>query len=289
MSKMQLLTVKRNQEGITLVDFLSERLGISKKNAKRLIDARQVFINTRRTWMAKHALDSGDRVEVPSQEELSATQGLSSARPQIAAVYEAGGLLVVNKPPGIVSDGEKSVESALRADRKLPQIRAVHRLDKDTSGCLLFALNDTVRNEAIAAFEDLKVEKKYLVIAIGKGQSERGHRELGLVDQALDGKSARTRFTVLDSSPQGTLLEATLETGRMHQIRRHLAIHQVGIAGDKQYGKQEISSGLLRGVPRQMLHAWKLGIPSLGLKVVAPLPADFLEALGQFSLEAPKA
>jgi 23S rRNA pseudouridine1911/1915/1917 synthase len=277
-SKPKLLSVRRNQAGTSLLEFLAEQLKISKKNAKRMIDARVVFINTRRTWMAKHKLAAGDRVEVPADSEPGVE------RPKKAwPLHEAAGLLVVNKPPGIVSDGENSVESLLRSERQAPKLRAIHRLDKDTSGCLLFALNEEVRAQAISAFEDLEVAKKYLVIAVGKVP-----QDLGRVDQPIDGKSARTRFRILDSGPQATLLEATLETGRMHQIRRHLAAVQLGIAGDKQYGRQEIASSLLRGVSRQMLHAWKLEIPSLELKVTAPLPADFCETLNQFGLEAPK-
>jgi 23S rRNA pseudouridine1911/1915/1917 synthase len=277
-SKIRQLTVRRAQAGSTLLEFLSVQLKISKKNAKRMIDARVVFINTRRTWMAKHKLSAGDRIEIPAESEASVEKPK-----RVWPLYEDENLLVANKPPGIVSDGESSVESLLRIERSSPKLRAVHRLDKDTSGCLLFALHEEAREQAIAAFEEMKVGKKYLVIAIGKVPPD-----LELVDQAIDGKSARTRFRILEMGAHATLLEAELETGRMHQIRRHLAAVQLGIAGDKQYGKQEISSSLLRTISRQMLHAWKLEIPSLKLKVTAPLPKDFCEALEQFGLEQPK-
>ena len=122
---------KPNEDGLPLVDVLSDRLRCSKKQARVLLDARQVFVNGKRVWMAKHTLKLKDVIETVRPEPKSH---------KIEILKRAGDLIVVNKPSGMVTNGSaRSLEVRLQHELNNPQLCAVHRLDRDTSGCVLFA------------------------------------------------------------------------------------------------------------------------------------------------------
>ncbi len=272
MTSAKRFTVSRAHEGKALIDVLAEHLECSKKIAKSLLDERRVFVNTRRIWMAKHTVRRGDQIEVQASEPTDEAV-------ELKILLETKDFFVVDKPVGKVSDGADSVESELRTTRREPGIRAVHRLDKDTSGCLLFARNEPARNKAIEEFSSKHVIKEYLLISVGPPP-----RKLGEVSVALGGKPALSRFALVDSSPKASLIKAALVTGRMHQIRKHLEVLGITIAGDKQYGTSARSQRIEREITRQMLHAWRLKLPALKIAVQAPLPEDFRKLLKLFSL-----
>ena len=148
--------IKPHEEGLPLVDVLSERFRCSKKQARVLLDARQVFVNGQRIWMAKHALKTKDVIETVRPESKSK---------KIEILKRAGDLIIVNKPAGTVTNGSaRSLEVRLQHELENPQLCAVHRLDRDTSGCVLFAANAAAKEKMIPLFKDQKMN---MVEALG--------------------------------------------------------------------------------------------------------------------------
>jgi RluA family pseudouridine synthase len=274
--KIENYRVGKKENGKLLGIFLSERLRCSKRRAKALLDRRSVYVNRRRIWMAKHRLTAGDDVEVQVDHQNRNEDG-------IKVLWRDDDLLVVNKPAGLLTQGTHGVESRLRAQLDAPSLMAVHRLDRNSSGCLLFAMTPKTRDGLVELFRQRVVRKEYLAIVCG--HCVRRKRE---IRKSVDGKSAVTRVQVLDSQKEASLLSCWIETGRTHQIRRHLASAGNPVAGDKKYGKKLVEESAFRNIPRQMLHAWKLEFrhPSTGKLVncTAPPPSDFTETMRKFSL-----
>ena len=214
----------------------------------------------------------------------------------LAVLFEDDDLIVLNKPPGLVvhpaaghADGTL-VNALLHHCTALSGIGGelrpgiVHRLDKDTSGCLVAAKNDVAHRALVRQFAGREVVKIYLALASGTlvpangtvdapiGRHPINRKKMAVVER---GRAACTDWRVLGPVPGGTLVECTLHTGRTHQIRVHLKHLGHPLLGDELYGK--------RGTfPRQMLHAWRLGFthPRTGERVsfLSPIPADFVEA-----------
>ena len=212
-------------------------------------------------------------------------------------LFEDGEALVIDKPGGLPLDRPRAGGPAL--EDRLDELRLgfarapapVHRLDRDTSGCLLLARNPKALKRFSAAFEARQVEKRYLGIVAGPVEGNEGTIALSLskISSAADGwrmiaakkgKPAVTHWRKLDERDGLTLVEFRPETGRTHQIRVHAA-HAFGHAllGDPVYGNSKDANG---GAGRTMLHAAGLTIPREGkppIVAAAPLPADFA-ALG---------
>ena len=163
----------------------------------------------------------------------------------------------------------------------------VHRLDKETSGCMVAAKNDLAHQSLVEQFAGREVTKIYLALVSGIPSRRDGmvdapigrhrvHRQKMAVVKNDSGKEARTSWKVLAKLAAGTLVECTLHTGRTHQIRVHMKHLGHPLIGDSVYGKPSPQ------FPRQMLHAWKLGFnhPRTGKRIecVAPLPEDFKAA-----------
>ena len=212
---------------------------------------------------------------------------------QIPIIYEDGEALVIDKPAGLPVDRPKRGGPCL-ADHfeqlKLGFQRApapVHRLDTDTSGCLLLARHPKALKRFAKAFEDRLVTKRYLGIVDGVPDGEEGTIELALskissaekgwrMIAARKGKASVTHWRVVARHEGRALLEFRPETGRTHQIRVHCeAGLRLPLLGDPVYGTG-------KGAPRTMLHAAGLIVPREGksaIEAAAPLPADFA-ALG---------
>jgi 23S rRNA pseudouridine955/2504/2580 synthase len=260
-------------------NFLFRELkGVPKGHVYRLLRTGQVRINGRRTKPTRR-LEAGDDVRIPPVKLASASPPARSARNlewlADRIIYEDDSLLVLDKPSGLaVHDGSGLSLGAIEALRALrpraPYLELVHRLDRDTSGCLLIAK----RRSRLRAMHELlrngEVEKKYLALLSGrlndagtvdvplcKHQPVGGERRVR-VDAA--GKSAETHFKPLTMYAHGTLVEASIKTGRTHQIRVHAAHLGHPVAGDDKYGEHETNRewrGL--GLKRLFLHAASIG------------------------------
>lgn len=289
-----------------LQDFIAEKLSLSRRTAKAVIDGRSVWVNRKCVWIARYSIETGDVVEIPDsvvrgarrQSDRSAampsgdaarpaatgaTQGASARH--IRVLWQNDGYLVCDKPAGLVScDDPKSAESVLRVQEKIPTLEAVHRLDRDTTGCLLFAKNHAALVAAVEMFKTHKVSKTYHAIVAGAFRF--AHQ---LVDSPLDGERAVSKIVREAVGDDASFLRVKIETGRTNQIRRHLSSIRHPIVGDRVFGLKSARDPRLMRVPRQMLHASTLSLPDplsprSKISVHSPLPADFRAALRLFGM-----
>ncbi len=241
-----------------------------------------------------HRLEGGEVVEVAVPADASRAE---TPVPDVAIAYEDEHLLVVDKPAGLVvhpgaGRASGTLVQALGAhgaaggeDPERPGI--VHRLDRDTSGLMVVARSEEAHRRLQGLVRRRAIDRRYLALVRGKPQSWKGRIEAPIgrdrsepTRQSLDSDSPRdavTHFEVLELLPRHALLRVRLETGRMHQIRVHLAAVGLPVAGDRVYGVTE------DGLARQFLHATRLGFdhPFSGerLEVESPLPAELEAAL----------
>lgn len=276
-----------------LQDFLASRLKLSRRSAKAVIDGRNVWVNRKCVWIARYALNIGDSVEIASSVIRAAqaqnAKPTSSSSPQqkrhIRVLWQNENYLVCDKPAGILScDDPKSAESILREQEHIPTLEAVHRLDRDTSGCLLFAKRHAALEAAIEVFKSHKVEKTYH--AIVAGDMKLAHLK---IDAPLDGQNAITYATREASGDDASFVRLRIDTGRTNQIRRHLASVRLPVLGDRVFGLKSARDARLMAVPRQMLHASTLVLPdplenNSQIRAHSPLPADFRATLVNFGL-----
>ncbi len=271
--------VRRADDKTTLLDFIARKLGLSKKAAKAILDQRSVSVNGTRIWMARHALAVGDSVTI-LRDGLDVT---GPARRPVPILFRDKHCVVAAKPAGILSCGPRSLETLLQEQLGIATLMAVHRLDRDTSGCLLFSCDAETNERMIAAFRAKTVTKVYH--AIVHGPMKRGEHR---VSKPIGGKTAVSNVRVLDVSSNATHVAVSIETGRTHQIRIHLASVRHPVMGDRKYASGVKLSEKLSGIPRQMLHAQALRfrhpVTDALMRVTAPLPSDFQACLNTFKL-----
>ena len=286
-----------------LQDFLALKFALSRRTAKAMIDGRSVWVNRKCVWIARYSLRTGDVIEIPQNVVKGAQKQSASATPRdtrpasnepapttrrhVRVLWQNDNYLVCDKPAGLVScDDPKSVESILRVQEGIPTLEAVHRLDRDTTGCLMFAKRHAALEAAIEVFKTHKVAKIYHAIVTGTFKF--AHR---LIDSPLDGQDAVSRVTREASSSDASFLRVAIETGRTNQIRRHLSSIRFPIVGDRVFGLKNARDPRLMHVPRQMLHASTLSLPDPlsprdKINVHSPLPADFRKTLRLFGMGA---
>lgn len=286
---------------------------VSRGAIQRLIDEGFIRVNGR-VVKPTHTPRAGERVEVQWPEPRA-----PEAQPEdipLSILYEDEALLVVNKPPGLVVHPASGNETRTLVNALLHHCRGqlsgiggvarpgiVHRLDKDTSGCLVVAKNDETHVALSAQFASRKVEKIYHAIVCGEVLRDRGeiraaiarhpsHRKCMAVDEEV-GRQAHTSYQVLDRLNGASLVEARLHTGRTHQIRVHFKFLGYPLVGDLVYGNrqnQRLEELTRYRATRQMLHAWRLAFihPRSGRRLAceAPRPEDFQDALRALSVPA---
>ena len=276
-------------DGERLDRFIAARGGISRGEARRVLERGGVFLDGKRCKVSGRILHRGDKVTVNLEE---AGRGADAAPPldRSRLLFADAWLAVVDKPAGVPS------QPTLTSDRgHLPELvtallgspaRLVHRLDRETSGVTVLARTADAERVLSAAFRDGTPEKTYLALCaraptpaegridapLGKDPLRPGRRAV-----SASGDAAATRYRTLAVGPGGAaLVEARPETGRTHQIRVHLAALGAPLLGDARYGGPRMVGDL--PVPRVMLHALRLEIdhPGTGVRTrfEAPVPAD---------------
>lgn len=286
------LTVNKPDPKV-LQDFLALKFSLSRRTAKAMIDGRSIWVNRKCVWIARFALRTGDLVEIPSQVVKGARKqsGGEDARREtkdvrhVRVLWSNESYLVCDKPAGLVScDDPKSVETILREQEKIPTLEAVHRLDRDTTGCLMFAKNHAAFLAAVEVFKTHKVSKVYHAVATGSFKY--AHQ---VIDSPIDGQPAVSKVTREGAGADASFLRIRIETGRTNQIRKHLASVRAPIVGDRVFGLKSARDPRLMRVPRQMLHASTLTLPDPlsphdEISVHSPLPADFRATLKLFGM-----
>ncbi|HEM6271653.1 TPA: RluA family pseudouridine synthase [Streptococcus suis] len=290
------MEIKVETGGVRLDKALSELTELSRSVANDQIKAGQVLVNGQ-VKKAKYTVQEGDIItyQVPEIEEIDYV----AEDIPLDIVYQDEDVAVVNKPQGMVvhpSAGHTSgtlVNALLYHVKDLSGINGVlrpgivHRIDKDTSGLLMIAKNDEAHTKLAAELKDKKSLRKYWAIVHGNLPNDRGVIEAPIGRSEKDrkkqavsakGKDAVTRFQVLERFGDYTLVELTLETGRTHQIRVHMAYIGHPVAGDEVYGPRKTLKG-----HGQFLHARTLGFthPRTGEVVdfTAEAPAIFQDTL----------
>jgi len=294
------LTVERKSAGLRLDRFLAMELAdFSRARLQSLIREGFVTLNGKPP-RPRDLVKTNDVVELtePAIEKIEA----QPEQMALDILFEDDDLLVLNKPAGLVihpgaGNRQHTLVNALLAHctnlsgiggQERPGI--VHRLDKETSGCLVVAKNDSTHRDLSKQFAARTMQKIYLALVAGILKKPSGVIDAAIARHPIhrqrmsiarrQGRAAKTEYRVLRAGAGQSLLECTLHSGRTHQIRVHL--HHLGhpVLGDKLYGGKQ--AGLF---PRQLLHAWKLGFrhPRTGEAKMfeAPIPADFSEALRQ--------
>ncbi|MCX7820438.1 MAG: RluA family pseudouridine synthase [Brevinematales bacterium] len=266
---MRSLIVK--EEGLKLVDFISLSFGISKKSAKDIVDSKLVFVNSKRVWIAKHILKKGDVVEYFGEKKENL---------DFEIIYEDEFIIAVNKPPFVLSnEGKNSLEELLRTKKQNYKIKAIHRLDKETSGVILFAKNELSFEKFKELWKKKEVKKTYLAICYG----ETSFKERW-INEKIDGKPATSLVRLIKSNRGVSYFEVEILTGRKHQIREHLASIRHPIIGDKLNDNFYLGIKGFKNVRRQLLHSYKIEFvcPFSGetKRFFAPIPEDFKEFLG---------
>ena len=283
--------VPPGRDGVRLDLFLPETVGLSRRRARALISEGAVWRNGKAVRVQSRRLDWGDVIDIVGED--IAPENPPSPPDPIGVVFEDRSLIVVDKPAGVLTQpSEHSTGKELALDQRVllrlawtggrrPFLRTIHRLDRRTSGLVVFARNRHVLPALDRAWRSGAVERLYLALVEGEPAEDKGavdapigrdrnHAWRFCVDP--DGKPARTNYRVLDRGDRRSALLCRLETGRTHQVRVHLAELGHPVAGDRLYGGDGVDA------PRPLLHAWGMAFPhpktGETLSLTAPIPDD---------------
>ncbi|MGB0203938.1 MAG: 23S rRNA pseudouridine(955/2504/2580) synthase RluC [Neptuniibacter sp.] len=306
-TKVQFLEISDGNEGQRIDNFLLTKLkGVPKTLIYKILRKGEVRVNKKRI-KPEYKLQIGDVVRVPpvrvAERQTPARIGAKLLEELEAAIlYEDDDLIVVNKPSGIAVHGGSGISLGLIECFRQMRPRSnflelVHRLDRDTSGCILLAKKRSALKLMHESLQKSTITKIYHALVMGswsertkrvdaplrKNELKSGER---IVKVAADGKKSLTEFKVLERyGKEATLVEARPITGRTHQIRVHCQFSGHSIVGDQKYGTDQDNAAMKsKGFNRLMLHAAELRfpLPSGGRKVVvAPLDLSLQKSLQQ--------
>lgn len=311
---VQWVEIEPELAGQRIDNFLLTRLkGVPRSRIYRILRRGEVRVNRGRI-KPSYRLQAGDQLRIPP---VRMNEANAPARPgqrvietiEAGILYEDAGLLVLNKPSGLAVHGGSGLSygviEALRAMRPdAPYLELVHRLDRETSGCLIIAKKRSHLRQLHALLRlegGERIEKIYLTLVQGRWQG--GTRKIDaplrkntlrsgerMVSVSGDGKPSQSVFTPLGRYGDATLMEVRLLTGRTHQVRVHAAHAGHPIAGDEKYGDARFNRTLAEhGLDRLFLHAHRIHLPHPGtgerLRVDAPLDARLQAVLDRLKGE----
>jgi len=304
MYKVKTIEVNEHKQGQRIDNYLISMLkGVPKTRIYRAIRKGEVRVNKKRI-KASYRVQDGDLVRIPPLNQGAAT---AEVKPSLAItdmlkgriLYEDEDLLIINKPSGIpVHGGSHQIGGVIEYLRQIidsPYIELAHRLDKDTSGCLVLAKKSSVLKELHELMRNNQVKKSYLALVMGawpksnvkvdlplrKNQLASGERIVSVNESGREAITLTKAIQYLDSS---TLLQAELVTGRTHQIRVHCTASGHPIAGDSKYGDKAFNRLMHnKGLKRMFLHAkfisFKLSTMDKIISVSAPLDEQLQKIL----------
>ena len=285
-----LLTFKVTKDAV-LIEFVMEKMyGISRNRAKALITNRVVLVNNAITTHPLTELKAGQVVQIDRSKRK-----MSFHSNELDIVYEDPYLLIIDKHPGLLSMSNNSRQQTVQTvlNRYLEKgggrntSHLVHRLDRDTSGLMVYAKDVQTQQTLINGWQQLVTDRRYIALVEGELESSRGRIQSWLTEDKRfithsspvdnGGKLAVTHYEVMDSSNGYSLVECELETGRKNQIRVHMADLGHPVVGDHKYGSENDP------IRRLGLHAYMLCFvhPVTGkhMRFETPVPALFEKCL----------
>ncbi|MDX1748953.1 MAG: 23S rRNA pseudouridine(955/2504/2580) synthase RluC [Methylophaga sp.] len=304
---VQFIDIRADQAGQRIDNFLiTLEKGVPKSRIYRALRKGEVRVNKGRIKQT-YRLQAGDQVRVPPlrvSEKVVITELSDSLTDALenAILMEDDDILVINKPAGLAvhagSQIQLGVIEAMRIIRPENRfVELVHRLDRDTSGCLVLAKSRTALLNLQQQMKDSETDKRYLTLTRGKWPAQENIVDLALQKNSLssgermvvpdiNGKKSKTLFEVKQEFSGCQLVAAKLYTGRTHQIRVHSASQSHPVAGDEKYGDREFNKRLRQfGLKRMFLHAWQLSlkhpITDVPLTFNAELPDTLKDVLKQ--------
>jgi 23S rRNA pseudouridine955/2504/2580 synthase len=308
-TKVRKIRIDQEQAGQRIDNFLRRELpGVPKGRLYRLLRRGEVRVNGGRI-RADYKLQEGDEVRVPPVRIRAPGDAPSAglaAKIEDRVLYEDKRLLVIDKPSGIAVHGGSGISHGViellrHARPELKDLSLVHRLDRETSGCLVLAKRRSALRELHAKFRDGLVEKNYLGLVVGDWQLGEQlidkpllvqHRKGGERHVVVSGggKSAQTRVQLSRTFGKYSLVQCSPQTGRTHQIRVHLQYVGFPLAGDERYGDEEENRRARKfGLKRLFLHAQSIAFPDDSgneLHFTAPLAEDLERFLTKGVIEA---
>lgn len=297
--RVRFVTIDETADGQRIDNFLLRILkGVPRSHIYRVLRAGNVRVNKGRIKPA-YRLAVGDVVRIPPlrvalRESQSAPVKLIE-KIRNSIIYEDEQLLVLNKPSGLAVHGGSgislgAIETLRQARSECAGLELAHRLDRDTSGCLMVAKRRSSLRRLQTLQREGRIAKTYLALMYGRSRKGRFAVDAPLRKNTLrggervvrvdpTGKASRTRFNVIEQFADSMLVEAVLDTGRTHQIRVHAAHAGFPLLGDPKYGDADANQQHRElGLRRLFLHAWRLRIPfennSAALTIEAPLPDE---------------
>jgi 23S rRNA pseudouridine1911/1915/1917 synthase len=317
--------IRPGDKGKPLAEVVAGILRASRSRAVASIHQGNVRVQGQVCRQPGRLVREGQRVQVSASEPAERApkpfrQKPAKSGPKLRIVYQDDDLVIVDKPPGMttVRHADELAEAGSRAQRFLPptlidllpgavkgpthgrfRLRAVHRLDRDTSGLVVVARTAEAESKLGKQFRVHSIERRYLALVRGAAQNQVIESHLvrdrgdGRRGSGPEGQRAVTHVRVVESFAAGALVECRLETGRTHQVRIHLGEQQTPLCGDRVYDRP------LNGSPspdptsasRPMLHAAFLAIdhPRTGKRMSwsCEAPGDFQECLAEMRLQGP--
>ena len=301
------IIVQDSEKGERLDLFLLKKTGITRSQIRKLIRQGDILVNDSKI-IQNYRVKPEDFITIQVSEEPEA--GLAAEPIPVEVLYEDSHLIIVNKPAGMVvypAAGHATGTlmnalahhcSKLSAPGGPLRPGVVHRLDKDTSGVMVIALNDGAYYNLVEQFRQRTINRKYAAIIFGNMKEDSGQIDLRIgrsesdrkkmSTQSRRGKEALTNWKVVQRFGCATVIEVKLGTGRTHQIRVHFASIGHPVLGDRTYGKKigmKVNAQKTLSFPRQMLHAGLLGFPhpvtGEYLEFSSPLPEDMAEKIAE--------
>lgn len=262
------------ERAASLAGVVVDRGGISEEEARAAIARGGVFLRGKRVRDPEAPVEKGDRIEV----SLAIPDVPALGRERLLHLDDR--VIAIDKPAGVSAQEDLAGGPALpqlcsalleEIGQRETQALLVHRLDKGTTGVCVLARTRRAQSALLEEFREHRAGKEYRALVAGTPAEDEG-----LIEAEVDRAPAATRFKVLERYQGAALIAALPRTGRTHQIRAHLRSLNLPLLGDTRYGGPAFltrADGARHEFPRPMLHALSLEI--LGLRLVAPLPADF--------------
>ena len=298
--KVKNIKVDLESKGMRLDNYLISLLkGIPKSKIYSIIRKGEVRLNSKRI-KPRHKIQEGDIVRIPplkiiENEIIKPSSNIVEIIKE-KIIFEDKSILVINKPVGIASHGGSGISLGLieivrQIIPSYENVQLVHRLDKDTSGCIVLTKKKSVLREMHNELRNHSVEKKYVAITKGHWQQNSIDVNLNLlklknksgeqkVKVSDEGKESITKFKVIKQNQNFSQINCTLLTGKTHQIRVHCQYLEHPIMGDRKYGDKDFNKLAKKiGITRMMLHASSINFKRMKFSIDSQIPEEFLSIM----------